>query len=71
MLSTTRNTSVTGVTPDNLTRRDPMAHAAPGSSAEPPPADLPGRDAVTARDRLDAERWSDEGGSFDRESVTG
>lgn len=32
-------------------------------SAAPPPVDLAARrDAVTARDRLDAERWLDEGG---------
>ena len=40
-------------------------------STAPPPVDLPaGRDAVAARDRLDAERWTDEGGSFSREAVT-
>ena len=41
-------------------------------SAAPPPVDLPARrDAVTARDRFDAERWLDEGGSFSSEAATG
>jgi uncharacterized protein YegP (UPF0339 family) len=36
-----------------------------------PPVDLAARrDAATARDRLDAERWLDEGGSSSREAVT-
>ena len=40
-------------------------------SGETLPADLPARsDAATARDRLDAERWLDEGGSFSSEAVT-
>jgi uncharacterized protein YegP (UPF0339 family) len=40
-------------------------------SAAPPPVDLPARrDAATARDRLDAERWLDQGGSFSSEAVT-
>jgi hypothetical protein len=63
-----------------------MARAAPSSSpepeamtfleqgsADPPPADLPARrqcESVTLRDRLDAERWLDEGGSFSSEAVT-
>ncbi len=35
-----------------------------------PPVDLPARrDAVTARDRLDAERWLDEGGSLSSEAL--
>lgn len=34
-------------------------------SGDTPPVDLPARrDAAVARDRLDAERWLDEGGSF-------
>jgi uncharacterized protein YegP (UPF0339 family) len=34
-------------------------------SGDTPPLDLPARrDPATARDRLDAERWLDEGGSF-------
>lgn len=34
------------------------------------PVDLPARrDALSARDRLDAERWLDEGGSFSSEAV--
>jgi uncharacterized protein YegP (UPF0339 family) len=38
------------------------------SSNNPSPVDLRARrDAVTARDRLDAERWLDEGGSFSSE----
>jgi uncharacterized protein YegP (UPF0339 family) len=38
---------------------------------DPPPIELLARgDAVTARDRLDAERWLDEGGSFSSEAVT-
>jgi hypothetical protein len=44
------------------------------SSDYPPPADLPARRhriTVTLRDRLDAERWLDEGGSFSSEAVTG
>ena len=60
--------------------RKARARAAPSSSPEPastafsdtpgsadPPAGL---NAVSARDRLDAERWLDEGGSFRREAVT-
>jgi uncharacterized protein YegP (UPF0339 family) len=40
-------------------------------SAAPPPVDLPARrDAITARDRLEAERWLDEGGSFSSEAVS-
>jgi uncharacterized protein YegP (UPF0339 family) len=40
-------------------------------SSEPPPVDLPARrDAATARDRLDALRWLDEGGSFSSQAVT-
>ena len=40
-------------------------------SDNPPPVDLPARrNAVTVRDRLDAERWLDEGGSFSSEAVT-
>jgi uncharacterized protein YegP (UPF0339 family) len=40
-------------------------------SGHAPPVDLPARqDAATARDRLDAERWLDEGGSFNSEAVT-
>ena len=42
-------------------------------SDNPPPADLPARRhriTVTLRDRLDAERWLDEGGSFSSEAVT-
>lgn len=39
--------------------------------AAAPPVDLPARrDAVTARDRLDAERWADEGGSVGSQAVT-
>ncbi len=38
--------------------------------AAAPPVDLPARrHAVTARDRLDAERWLDEGASFSSEAV--
>ncbi len=43
------------------------------SSDNPPPADLAGRrnpTTATLRDRLDAERWLDEGGSFSSEAVT-
>ncbi len=39
----------------------------------PQPADLPARrhrTTVAMRDRLDAERWLDEGGSFSSEAVT-
>jgi uncharacterized protein YegP (UPF0339 family) len=40
-------------------------------SGDTPPVDLPARrDAATARDRLDAERWLDEGGSFSSEALT-
>lgn len=40
-------------------------------SGHPPPVDLPARrDAATARDRLDAERWLDEGGSFSNKAVS-
>lgn len=40
-------------------------------SGNPRLVDLPARpNAVSARDRLDAERWLDEGGSFNREAVT-
>ena len=40
-------------------------------SAAPPAVDLSARRAaVTARDRLDAERWLDEDGSFSSEAVT-
>ena len=40
-------------------------------SPDTPPVDLPTlRDAATARDALDAERWLDEGGSFSSEAVT-
>jgi uncharacterized protein YegP (UPF0339 family) len=40
-------------------------------SGDTPPVDLPARrDAATARDRSDAERWLDEGGSFSSEAVT-
>ena len=40
-------------------------------SGETLPVDLPARsDAATARDRLDAERWLDEGGSFRSEAGT-
>jgi uncharacterized protein YegP (UPF0339 family) len=42
------------------------------SSGPPPPADLPSRRhriTVTLRDRQDAERWLDEGGSFSSEAV--
>jgi uncharacterized protein YegP (UPF0339 family) len=40
-------------------------------AGDTPPVDLPARrDAATARDRVDAERWLDEGGSFSREAVT-
>lgn len=40
-------------------------------SGRTPRIDLPARrDAATARDRLDAERWLDEGGSFNSEAVT-
>jgi uncharacterized protein YegP (UPF0339 family) len=35
-----------------------------------PSVDLPARNAVSARDRLDAERWLDEGGSFSGEAGT-
>ena len=35
----------------------------------PPSVDLPAR-CDAARDRLDAERWLDEGGSFSSEAVT-
>ena len=36
-----------------------------------PPVDLPARrNGVTAGDRMDAERWLDEGGSFSSEAVT-
>ena len=39
-------------------------------STTPPSVDLLARrNAVSARDRLDAERWLDEGGSFSREAV--
>ena len=44
------------------------------SSENPPPTDLPARRhriTVTLRDRLDAERWLDEGGSFSSEAVSG
>jgi uncharacterized protein YegP (UPF0339 family) len=40
----------------------------PGSE-NPPSVDLPARRSA-ARDRLDAERWFDEGGSFSSEAVT-
>ncbi|HET7379176.1 MAG TPA: hypothetical protein VFJ24_03950 [Gaiellales bacterium] len=40
-------------------------------SGDTPSVDLLARrDAATARDRLDAERWLDEGGSFSSETVT-
>jgi uncharacterized protein YegP (UPF0339 family) len=40
-------------------------------TGDSPPVDLIAhRDAATARDALDAERWLDEGGSFSREAVT-
>jgi uncharacterized protein YegP (UPF0339 family) len=40
-------------------------------SGHPPPINLPARrDAATARDRADAERWLDEGGSFNSKAVT-
>jgi uncharacterized protein YegP (UPF0339 family) len=40
-------------------------------SGHAPPVDPPARrDAATAQDRLDAERWLDEGGSFSSEAVT-
>jgi uncharacterized protein YegP (UPF0339 family) len=36
-----------------------------------PPINLPARsDVAMARDRVDAERWLDEGGSFNSEAVT-
>jgi uncharacterized protein YegP (UPF0339 family) len=39
-------------------------------SDNPTPVDLPTRrNALSARDRLDAERWLDEGGSFRSEAV--
>lgn len=39
-------------------------------AAGTPPVDLVARrDAAMARDHLDAERWSDEGGSFSSEAV--
>jgi uncharacterized protein YegP (UPF0339 family) len=53
-----------------------VVHAGAGSASfeqgpdNPPLVDLPARrNAVSARDRLDAERWLDEGGSFS-EAVT-
>jgi uncharacterized protein YegP (UPF0339 family) len=40
-------------------------------SENPPPVDLPARrNAALTRDRLDAERWLDEGGSFSSGAVT-
>jgi uncharacterized protein YegP (UPF0339 family) len=40
-------------------------------SGHVPPVDLLARrDAATARDALDAERWLDEGGSFSSEAVS-
>jgi uncharacterized protein YegP (UPF0339 family) len=40
-------------------------------SGDTPPVDLPARrDGAAARDRLDAERWLDAGGSFSSEAVT-
>ena len=40
-------------------------------SGHPPPVDLPARrNAVSAADRLDAERWLDEGGSVSTEAVS-
>jgi hypothetical protein len=42
-----------------------------GRSGHTPRINLPARsDAATARDRVDAERWLDEGGSFNSEAVT-
>ena len=44
------------------------------ASDSPPPTDLPARRhliTLTLRDRLDAERWLDEGGSFSSEAVRG
>jgi uncharacterized protein YegP (UPF0339 family) len=41
------------------------------SSSDTGPLDLPARrDAAMARDRLDAERWLDEGGSFSSDAVS-
>jgi uncharacterized protein YegP (UPF0339 family) len=43
----------------------------PHRSENAPPVGLPARrDAAAARDRLDAERWLDEGGNFNSEALT-
>ena len=54
-----------------VVRRGASRAAFEAGSDPPQLVDLPpGRNGVSARDRLDAERWLDEGGSFSNQAVT-